>query len=837
MVDFTEIVKWDDASELQNNLSYGLNRPRLENILVRPEGLTVAAGTARFGKALYKYDFGRNGTVTEFRFDSTPLVKFRLKMANTITALSQANFLGTDEDRFMGTIIDAAKYVVVPNVYTVAQNGSINIGGTQSGSGGIFEDPARLSLIAPLSDTYSVNASVRLVVDEDETHDSGSFAFLELDNGINNIQVQKHYAQVRSKIVDFAGNDLGRDVNDNDIILGEDIGIAVNSIHSETTTVLTDGRFGIINDIISDPITVDEFSGLKDVDEAVNFFGRTTLQHNCVRVLGLRADFSLTGILADLQQGLIYEPKRTHGYYAMRVPIVNPRIDLFANDVRSLNFNSRSGQYELAEVDDRWATTILIPAGTHYYAFLVDGQTHLDPLNPNTVSIASGIYSGLTVESTRFVQFVFHGPAKKMSVIGTFNNFNSSINSMEVGFDPSEILKIHFGGHYCNNHPDWHMVEVVFEKPTPVMAIRFLTSVPFEQKQRVRILLDDAPITRDEWEIRCTPEAAEEPGVSECATYSNLLATGASEECLSYFDNNTDTITASEDGWVEWHFLANNPVNNREIKFYKKLSFMTRLENHSLFQRKHRGLELLAAEDFVAKVTDFLVSDNELPFRAQRRTQVCPEGVWSISQLVLHPGINMLTPVQILGEGVTYGDSVSVVHNQVKSFIEPFNQSGVALNNTEVACTLAAQLTQELTSVKEVVDTPAEGYGYGYGPGPSPDPRFTRESFTRASDRLRVVVINASVTPVRTYFLHLVGQATNFLFELYETESDAHNRTNRVGYATSSSYGFQVIPVFVAERQINTPAGLQDVDVVDIIVCFDEHAANTVFKNTPRANI
>ena len=87
------------------------------------------------------------------------------------------------------------------------------------------------------------------------------------------------------------------------------------------------------------------------------------------------------------------------------------------------------------------------------------------------------------------------------------------------------------------------------------------------------------------------------------------------------------------------------------------------------------------------------------------------------------------------------------------------------------------------------------------------------------------------------YFLHLVGQPTNFLLEVYETEDDARNRTNRLGFAESSGYGFQTIGSFTTEQQVETPAGLQDVTAEDIIVCFDEHAADTIFRTRPRANV
>jgi hypothetical protein len=100
-----------------------------------------------------------------------------------------------------------------------------------------------------------------------------------------------------------------------------------------------------------------------------------------------------------------------------------------------------------------------------------------------------------------------------------------------------------------------------------------------------------------------------------------------------------------------------------------------------------------------------------------------------------------------------------------------------------------------------------------------------------------VVVINIDIEPLGIYFLHLVAQPGNFLVEIYETESDARNRVDRLGFAESAGYGFQEISTFTSERQIVTPTGLQDVTGGNIIVCFDADAANTIFRTRPRANV
>ena len=246
-------------------------------------------------------------------------------------------------------------------------------------------------------------------------------------------------------------------------------------------------------------------------------------------------------------------------------------------------------------------------------------------------------------------------------------------------------------------------------------------------------------------------------------------------------------------------------------------------------------LEVLFATDTVARVTDFIISVNDLEFRNVREAQIGLEGDWCIPQVVLQSGVNTITPVQIpedLTYGYGFGDPVLINQTGVRSFIETLNQSGFALNNVEIACTRSDTLTQEIADLREVVDLGGEA-----GTITDPDQRFTRESFTRANDRLRVVVINIAIEPIATYFLHLVGQSTNFLLELYETEQDALDRTNRIGFSESSGYGFQIISTFTAERQIETSAGLEDVEVDNIIVCFDEDAADTVFRTRPRANI
>ena len=824
MVDFTEVVSWDNPEDLENNILYGLNPPTLENILVVREGLTIPSSSgSKFGRATYRYDFGRDGTTTALRFDGTIFTKFRLRAADSAIALRSALFDGTDKDRFTGSVIDTAKYAVASNSFNVDQNNAINITGVQTAAG-IFDDPATLTHSVPLFDTYTVRASMRLIVNRDNPHDSGSISFLRLENGSDSIEVQKYESQIRTNIVDAYGNDLGRDVDSNDIVLGETVEIAIDSVFSENAPKLTDGALGIIKDVISDPQFVEELLDLKVIEELTDYVGRTSLQSDCVRVLGLRADYSLTGILVDLQRGLFYRPKSAHGYTAMRVPFVNAAADLFSNDIKS--FNLVGGQYEFAEVNDVWTKTLLVPQGIHFYRFVVDGEPQVDNINPVT-TLASGDFNIVTAENTQFIEFIFKGKAEDVSLTLSFEEFQEI--PMNVGFDSGQILKINSGDTYYNNHPDWHKVEIEFDKPIPVIAIRFVTDVPFEYNQRVRIFLDDHAITRDEWLISCMPEDLSEEGISECATYSNLLAGNFEDECLTSFVNNTDTITASEDGLIEWT-LTSDLINDRAPKFVKKFAFLTRLENGSITMRSHRRLEVVLPTDGVTRSTDYRISDNTLDFKPLREGQVGLGGDWCINQTVLQAGTNSITPIQIQ-EDVTYGSPVSVFQNGIRSFIETLNQSDVALNNVEIVCTLAASLSENVINVLEVVDLGGEASIV------DPDQRFTRESFTRANDGLRVVVINIGIAPVGTYFLHLIGQPTNFLLELYETEEEALSRTNRIGFAESSGYGFQVIPIFTAERQIDTITGPEDVTVDNIIVCFDESASDAVLITRPRANV
>jgi len=835
---FVETVKWDDADKFRDNLEYGINRPVLENTNLQREGMYVADNTI-FGKTIYQYDFGRLGTVTDFRFTGRDFVKFRIKVATSVSGLDQASYFGTERDNFSGSTIDSSKYTAEPNAFNLEQSGGISITGTQSGTSGVFEDPARLILNETLSGTYTVTTAMRLLINPDEPRDSGVLSFLELSTGTDTIQVQKYYAQIRTRAVDAYGNSLGRDVNSNDIILGEPISIAVNDVEVEATTILSDGTFGHIEDFVREPEEQETLVDMKTVDSVVDFFDRVSLDCDCLRVLGLRADYTLTGILSDLQQGLYYRPKRIHNYYAMRAPIVEARADLFASDIRSLNLDLQTGEYVFSETDDRWSITTLVPAGVHYYYFLVDGAKQLDALNPNTVTIASGEHSTITLDSTQFVEFVHEGPAAEVFLVGTFNNFNEQSLPLEVGLDTSEVLKVTFDEEvYCNDHNDWNMVEINFECSIPIIGIRFLTEVSFDRQQRVRIELDDNWVTSDQWELGNAPAGQEDVGVSPCAEFVNIFAGTYAAEKQSYWDNNVDVITASEDGWIEWTYKYEEPINFRPIGSYQRVRLYSRLENLAIYKRTHKALQILIPSTTATKVTDFLVSDNEAAFRSRRRTEACMDGHWSIPQLVLQEGINILEPAEINNESATYGDTFSVVLTTPKTFVEPFNQSELAVNNVEVVCTLADQLQYEPEEVLSVVDLGAEEDGYdGYGGDTF---RFTRETFTRASDHLRVVVINIEIEPVGVYYLHLTGQVGYFRIEVYEAEEDALNRANILGYMDSTAYGYQDqddFGAYVPLRQLETPSGFADVTVTNVIACFDEHAADTTFRTMPRANI
>jgi len=830
MVNFTETVKWNTPAILRDNLVYGLNIPTFENIEVREGGLSIPGGT--FGKATYQYDFGRIGDINIFRFTGNSLLKFRIKSANTVENLDSMQFPGTDIDVFPGTTFDIVKYTATPNAYNVQQNYSLLFTGTQIAGPGVFENPAEVVLNALLTGTYSVKASPRLIIG-DPLHNSGALSFLRLSDGTNTVEVQKYQAQIRTQMVDADGNMLGRDVDNNDIVLGEPTDISVDNVLVDTTSVLTDGTYGSIKDQITDPEVIEEFFGLKDVIELTNFFGQTSLDKDCVRILGIRADYSLTGILADMQRGLFYRPIRANGYYSLRVPVIGPRADIFANKVTS--YNLVSGQYKYAEVNDVWTTKILVPAGIHYYRFIADGVAHIDTANPHTATIAVGECSVISVTSTQYVEFIYQGKASQVFVSGSFNGFSSTSNSMEVGPDSSNVLSIGLGQTYANSHSDWHKIDVEFKQPIPITGVRFLTDVPYAHKQRVRIMLDDIPITKDEWEVICSSEEPALPGVSECAAYSNILASNYTGECRSHFINNTDVITASEDSWVEWNFIANQPINNRAPYYCKKLSFLTRLENGAIYNRSHRGFELMVPIDFVTRATDYLISDNEVEFRATRQTEVGLNNIWNIPQAVLQNGINIITPVQVFENNVTYGDPISITRNSLYSFIEQIDKSGLSLNNVEIACTLATNLSQELSVVSGVLDLGGTSGSGGYG-----SPRFTRESFTRANDTLRVVVINIDLVPARIYYLHLVGEATNFRLEVYDTLADAQQKVNRLGYSESNGYGFQEdfnFSPFISELPITTPNGPVYIDATNIIICFDQYAADTIFETRPRANI
>ena len=829
---FTENVVWSGAA-LRDNLEYGLQRPTLENLSLSNEGLKIS-NSSLFGKTSYRYDFGRAGSVVDFRFTGTAFNKFRIKVADTIPDLNTAIYIGTDRDAFIGSVIDTVKYTVQPNAYSVVQNNSLSMSGTQSAATTLFENPAKVILNNALSGTYSVKANMNLVTDSDSLHNSGSMSFLELKTGTDTVQVQKYYAQIRSHIADLSSSGVPRDVSNNDIVLGENVAIYVDNVYQEDTSILTDGLFGGIKDVVNNPNLTEEIDDLKVVESKVDFEGRTLLDHNFVRILGLRSDYSLTGILADMRQGFYHQPKRANGYYTLRAPMAGVSADIISNDIKSYNFDTSKRAFVLAETNGHWKLQMLVPAGVHYYYFMADGTRYIDSNNPNSIEIASGLCSVLALSNAQYVEFNYQGEFSNVYLAGTFNDFNETSDRMIEGADASEILKVVFEEQtYCNNHPDWHKLEINFEKPTPIVGIRLSTDVPLRYNQRVRILLDEHPITKNEWKIQTADLQLSNIGISPCAAYQDELESTYVADPVSHFENTTDSIIASEDGTVEWHFIQNDPIDNRNVIVCTKLSIWSRLENLLLFKRLHKSLEILVPTTHVSKVTDFLVSDNEIAFRTSRETLTNIDGSWSINQVTLNAGLNTLQPSGVVGEESTYGESVHYMQNSIKSFVEPFNKSGIALNNVEIAGTLAGNLQYNPVNVLSVTDLGTTGT-----PLPSP-PRFTRETFTRASDRLRVVILSIEINPlaVGVYYSHIVGMVSSFRLELYETEQDALDRVNILGYADSLGYGYQVLQPYIPVRQLITASGNIDVTADNIIVCFDEDAADVVLKIIPRANI
>jgi len=627
--------------------------------------------------SVYDYDLGRSGIVEDLNFNASGLAKFRVKITETVDELETIDYDGLTNEQFDGDELDPDFWRTISTTYNIVQASSVlTMSGTRIGLSGVWGAPAEIQSIWPIG--YSFDASVDIKL-QNLVETTGAMAFLAIEDGASRIEVQKFYKEIAHHVDDALAVDENGNIGQS-VIVGESAELFINNVLRPDIDVsgLTSGDAGQIDTDTIFPKQIDTIPNLKQrvnlngvIDELVldNDFARVFKVHEESSIEISASKATLTYIL-DQNQGL--------GQVA-RLSVTGPVIDLSRQQVASLNLYTATGEYAVAEVNDQWTTTALLPLGTYKYKYWVDGEEIPDPNNLDRGTDAVGEYSILELEAATQVTFVLNVKAEEVSVVGDFNQYDPLAHPMTVGTNLSAVSQMFSFGNsaYINDHRDFHKVEIVFDRPTTISHVLFETGVTQEDLQRVRILLDDIPIHKSDWTV----------------TSEDAMRT-------EFFDNSTDVFVSADDGLFKWE-----PNEDIAQQRYSKFTLVTRLENGVNFTRQHEYLEIRAGLDVSDLVADYdILNQRTSIFSVIRSTTVDAQGDFAISDVALEEGENTLTLFASDDESTVEGETAVVDVSQPKSIIRRLDQSGFTTGKLESVFGASRNLTKPHSVVLSIVD-------------------------------------------------------------------------------------------------------------------------------------
>lgn len=568
------------------------------------------------------------------------------------------------------------------------------------------------------------------------------------------------------------------------------------------------------------------------------------------------------------------------------------------NDTWSTVVRLKPGTYRYKFVVD--GEEVLDPNANNY---MLDDDNNPQPLQGYGYGYGVGIvYSQIEVTKLQDVTFLYRGEADEVSLIGTFNSWNVEKNPMTVGLDEAEILKMtNSDSVYQNDNKDWHRFDITLSEKTSIAAIDFKTAVPLSKGQRVRIIFDDnIHLSQREWKL-VTGRAVDSTlrgglafsygygygdeaygygsssyGYGYGATYGGYgeigygygpstygygtsygLGYGEQTSCerdltceeqsklyksYSHWDNMTDTIVASEDDVVRWC------IKSHLTRRVCKISFLTRLENGSNYQRKHIGLDIVVDPNDVEYATDYAVSkeiafadlDNEVAFSSER-------GKWKIPRLPMTTGrfklSSALEDYSFAGrERSAYGlNDVEIEQKNQFSTIRMINTSDFSVGDIELAYGASANLEDIPTKINSIIDSSRFSNDETYGASSQHNAHIVDRSVAKEAN-----LLNVDMYPAIVFYAVIAGYKNKFRVFFYETKQDAINRTNEIGYVTSNGYGLRKPYQFTGltdpqgrsnffklSRKIAYQDKLITVTVGTLVVNFEQGAADTIFIINP----
>lgn len=906
MTNRNETTVWNKNSTFISNQPANPT-PALQTLKV--VGNSLENGAARKGQGVYIYDFGATGTIGTLDWNGDGFVSFRYKVADTTTVLNQINYVGSSQDRFSGSVVSSVNWNQFPGPYVIVQNNQLNINGATP-STNIFEDVGEVRSATTTEFPAAFAVKMRL---QSVPNTSGAEVYLGITDGINTLLVKKFYEQINApaikKIVNGQTTWLPNDTN-----VGNTASVVVtrNGTLIFTDDDASDLTDGILENISYAPIPTNK------IDTLINLkrYGDVTALSDVPMPYGIvseaipfkiRSDYNPTQTPTGFQQYLYYDVEQDSGFYRATVPMVHRKIDLYESQISSWNWDPNNKVYNLADGNNIWKLAITLSPGTYRYNFLSNGQEYIDITNPLTYyldknnqpqllfgsygygygyngQIPTGVitYSELILDSTQTIEFIYQGPADQVYLIGTFNDYNPTSLPMIEQVDRQLIRRLSDPNFiYTNDNVDYHKVEILLPDCTNIDTIDFVTLIPLGYKQRVKMFLDDLPVSKLDWNLIPVLDADDiikQAGVGTllppCMVYGygygklmsgygsyygygygtgSLISEGYSgigggtelvcpispeatcdqiaavATTFSYWDNNTDTICGAEDKVIRWC------LKGGQKRTVSKITFLSRIESGPPL-RQHVALYFYGTSAQGLTVSDYgFTSSYELRQRTGT-TKSDAMSNWEFPIANLGDGINQLIPSTLDANGnAIYGTPVTVTVSQARPSVWTINNSAWASGSLEIVYGIAGKLAEIPVQVNSVVDEKS----LNTNPIAIPTERFVDLNII-----YQVSLINAQIDPKIPMWAKLQGLVNTFVIKFYFSEADAENDTNSAGFVTAAQYG-TALPAdftgnadpqgrmgFFALSTITYQGNVTTITVGNLVAMFEKGGADTIFAVT-----
>lgn len=895
-------VKWDQRREFISNQPRN-EKPILVDVEVQQDSLLPQR---RRGEAFYVYDFGGSGEVGNLEWDGEGFVSFRYKVADTREELNQTEFIGSDTDRFVGQTLDTSRWSGLPGPYVVIQNNELQITGATDDSQSVYQKQGVVEL---QSDTEFPTAfEVRMKL-EKLPNSSGSKVFMGVTDGNNTIILRKFYEKLKASasqgtVNTNVGNRATLVVTRGGTLIFQD-----NNVKKVTDGILEKIDFeDIPTNAIDTLVNLKRYASFDDINSIPRPYG-VSAEAIPFRV---RGDYNPTQTVSDFRKYAHYDIIRDAGFYRATMPVINKKLDLYETQIKSFNWNPETRKYEEADTNNLWKIALTLPPGVHRYNFWVDGVEKPDTTNPNSyylnadnqkvsiftdgygyddgVNIPDGapFFSELILEETQTVEFVFQDYGKKVALVGTFNDYSPTRHLMAQEVDRQLIRRLADPNFiYVNGNTDYHKIEITLPYRMSIDTIDFVTLIPLDHKQRVKIFLDNVAVTKLDWNlvpvVDNDTEVIEGSGTGSTTPivfiygygygfpitgygvaygyssgygadystgygYGDLFGygTGVEKVCpilqdascnelfdasttFSYWDNNSDTITASEDGTVRWC------LKDGLTRTAQKITFYSRIEAATSKVRKHVSLDFHGTIYQAHTVTDYAFSDSYALVQKTHTTHTSPLQQWQFPVLNLFKGQNELTPTTYDSQGnPIFGDPVVINVEKDRPSAWELNRSEWAGHAIEIIYGIAGRLRAVPLKIASATDDSS----LNIVSIPQPTHRFVNLNFSKT-----VELINVEVDPNITLYVKMVGQYSTFELQFYETLMDADNNLNVLGTVQAAEYGAEYPadfsssnPVdgrpnfFLLDKKISQNGILTEVVVGNIVATYQRGGGNKIIK-------